>query len=52
MKGRLSDNLASEMTLVNAPPIQEMKSTDEKESPEASSSADNHEHTGLEIQAL
>lgn len=51
MKGRLSDSIGSEMTIVNAPPIQEMKSTDDKESPEASSSNHN-EHTNLEIQAL
>jgi hypothetical protein len=51
MKGRLSENIVSEMTLVNAPPVQEMKSTEEKESHEASSSNSN-EHTDLEIQAL
>ncbi|PNY11806.1 cell number regulator 6-like protein [Trifolium pratense] len=51
MKGRLSESIASEMTLVNAPPVQEMKSTDEKKSPEASSSNSN-EHTDLQIQAL
>jgi hypothetical protein len=51
IKGRLSENIASEMTLVNAPPVQEMKSTEEKESHEASSSNSN-EHTDLEIQAL
>jgi hypothetical protein len=54
MKGRLSESIASEMTHVNATPIQEiqeMKSTNEKKSPE-SSSANNTEHTNLEIQAL
>jgi len=52
MKGRLSDNIFSEMTIVNPPPIQEMKSNDEKENPETSSSADNNEHTTLEMQAI
>ncbi|PNX62302.1 hypothetical protein L195_g038045 [Trifolium pratense] len=51
MKGRLSDNVFSEMTIVNPPPIQEMKSADEKENPETSS-ANNNEHTTLEMQAL
>ncbi|CAK8564784.1 unnamed protein product [Lathyrus sativus] len=54
MKGRLSDSNSSETTLVNAPPIQEMKSIGEKESPESSSSstANNSGHTSLELQAL
>lgn len=51
MKGRLSDNLFSEMTIVNPPPVQEMKSNDEKENPETSS-ADNNEHITLEMQAI
>jgi hypothetical protein len=51
MKGRLSDNVFSEMTIVNPPPIQEMNSTDEKENPETSS-ANNNEHTTMEMQAL
>ncbi|RDX58419.1 Cell number regulator 6, partial [Mucuna pruriens] len=52
MKGRLSDSSFSETTIVNAPPIQEMKSTtDDKENPETSSSI-NSERTGLELQAL
>lgn len=51
MKGRLSDNVFSEMTIVNPPPIQEMKSNDEKENPETSS-ADNNEHITLEMQAI
>ncbi|CAK8575412.1 unnamed protein product [Lathyrus sativus] len=51
MKGRLSDNSFSEMTIVNPPPIQEMKSTNEKENPETSS-ANNNEHVTLEMQAI
>lgn len=53
MKGRLSDNMFSEMTIVNPPPIQEM-TTDEKENPETSSANNNehNEHTTLEMQAL
>ncbi|KAG2396107.1 Cell number regulator 6 ZmCNR06 [Vigna angularis] len=51
MKGRLSDNMFSEMTVVNPPPIQEMKSTDEKETAETSS-PNNNGHTDLEIQAV
>ena len=38
------------MTVVNPPPTQEMKSTDDKQNPEASSAKD--EHTDLEMQAL
>lgn len=51
MKGRLSDNVFSEMTIVNPPPVQEMKSNDEKENPETSL-ADNNEHITLEMQAI
>lgn len=51
MTGRLSDNAFSQMTVVNPPPIQEMESTDEKENPETSS-ANNNEHTVLEMQAI
>ncbi|KAK7263953.1 hypothetical protein RJT34_31553 [Clitoria ternatea] len=51
MKGRLSDGIFSEMTVVNPPPVQEMKSTDDKEIPETSS-ANNNDHTDLEMQAL
>ncbi|XP_057456896.1 cell number regulator 6-like [Lotus japonicus] len=53
MKGRLSDNVFSEMTVVNPPPIQEMKSTDndDKENPETSS-ANNNEHTDLEMHPI
>ena len=54
MKGRLSESISSETTLVNAPPIQEMKSSREKKSAESSSSsaANNSEHTSLEMRAL
>ncbi|QCD95434.1 cell number regulator 6-like [Vigna unguiculata] len=54
MQGRLSDNAFSGTTIVSAPPpIQEMKSSDNKDNPETSSSSDkNHEHTGLELQVL
>jgi len=51
MKGRLSDNVLSETTIVNAPPIQEMKSSDNREIPETSS-RNSHEHTGLELQPV
>ena len=51
MKGRLVDGIVSEMTVVNPPPIQEMKSADDKEIPEASS-ATNNDHTHLEMQAI
>ena len=51
MNGRLSDNIFSEMTVVNPPPVQEMKSTDDKETPETSS-PNNIEHTELEIEAV
>jgi len=53
MKGRLFDNGFSEGTIVNAPPIQEMKSSDNKENPETSShNRHSHEHTGLELQPV
>lgn len=52
MKGRLSDSFFPETTIVNAPPIQEMKSTDDKEHSETSSSANSKEHTGLELQVV
>ncbi|KAK7258186.1 hypothetical protein RIF29_32699 [Crotalaria pallida] len=51
MKGRLSDNAFSQMTVVNPPPIQEMKSNDEKENPETSS-ANNNDNIVLEMQAI
>jgi len=52
MNGRLSDNMFSEMTVVNPPPVQVMtRSTDEKETAETSS-PNNSDHTDLEIQAV
>ena len=51
MNGRLSDNIFSEMTVVNPPPVQEMKSTDDKETPETSS-PNNIELSVLEIEAV
>lgn len=54
MKGRLSENALSGTTIVSAPPIQEMKSGDNKDNPETSSSSSdkNHDHTGLELQVV
>lgn len=51
MKGRLSDNAVMPMTMVNPPPVQEMNSaTENKDS--APSSANDGEHTNLEMEAL
>ena len=48
MKARLDDNFVMPMTLVNAPPVQQMNS-----SSTSSSSANVHEHhTNLQMQAL
>ncbi|KAF7824847.1 cell number regulator 6-like [Senna tora] len=54
MKGRLTDNVVMPMTVVNPPPVQEMRSTDDKENSEAPSSNNNnvHEHTDMEMQAI
>ncbi|XP_024970179.1 cell number regulator 6-like isoform X1 [Cynara cardunculus var. scolymus] len=59
MKGRLSDNFVMPMTLVNAPPVQQMNSDQDSTSAAAaaaatsSSSANGHDHhTNLEMQAL
>ncbi|RYR32538.1 hypothetical protein Ahy_A10g047084 [Arachis hypogaea] len=55
MKGRLSDNIGSEITIVNPPPIQEMKTTNNanKEKAEPSSTRNNNnDHTGLELQVV
>ncbi|KAJ0452232.1 putative PLAC8 motif-containing protein [Helianthus annuus] len=47
MKGRLSDNFVMPMTLVNAPPVQQMNSTQD------STSANTHQHhTSLEMSPL
>lgn len=54
MKGRLSDDAALPMTIVNPPPIQEMNAAndhnDNRDS--APSSEKGSEHTKLEMQAL
>ena len=55
MKGRLSDNFVMPMTLVNAPPVQQMNSADDnnQESSSSSSAVNGHEHhTNLEMQPL
>ncbi|CAL0329402.1 unnamed protein product [Lupinus luteus] len=52
MKARLSDNAFSQMTVVNPPPIQEMKATHENENAETSSSSNNNDHITLEMQAI
>ncbi|GMY07808.1 cell number regulator 6-like [Fagus crenata] len=53
MKGRLSDNVVMPMTIVNPPPVQEMKSTDDnQESAPSSANNEHNEHTTLEMQAL
>lgn len=51
MKGRLSENVVMPMTIVNPPPVQEMNSASEAQD-SAPPSADNSEHTKLEMQAL
>ncbi|XP_048139201.1 cell number regulator 6-like isoform X1 [Rhodamnia argentea] len=51
MKGRLSENVVMPMTIVNPPPVQEMSSTSEAHD-SAPPSADNGEHTKLEMQPL
>lgn len=50
MKGRLSDDVVMPMTVVNPPPVQEMKPPEENRD-SAQSSAKNG-HTNLEMQAL
>ncbi|XP_076898629.1 cell number regulator 6-like isoform X1 [Bidens hawaiensis] len=56
MKGRLSDNFVMPMTLVNAPPVQQMNSAEDNQgssSSAPSSSANGHEHhTSLEMRPL
>ncbi|KAF5760070.1 putative PLAC8 motif-containing protein [Helianthus annuus] len=56
MKGRLSDNFVMPMTLVNAPPVQQMNSAEDNQgssSSAPSSSANGHEHhTNLEMRPL
>ncbi|KAJ8752997.1 hypothetical protein K2173_008732 [Erythroxylum novogranatense] len=48
MKGRLSDNFAVPMTIVNPPPVQEMSSENENREPNQST----EKGTSLEMQAL
>ncbi|KAF5457693.1 hypothetical protein F2P56_021777 [Juglans regia] len=50
MKGRLSDNVVMPMTIVNPPPIQEMKPTEENQ--DSAPISGKNEHTNLEMQAL
>lgn len=52
MKGRLSENVVMPMTIVNPPPVQEMSSASEAQEDSAPPSADNSEHTKLEMQPL
>ncbi|XP_077235404.1 PLAC8 family protein [Tasmannia lanceolata] len=47
MKGRLSDNVAMPMTIINPPPVQEMNMVENQETAE-----NGVDHTNLEIQAL
>lgn len=51
MKNHLSDGAASEMTLVNPPPVQEMNSNENKDSAPSESSK-HGEHTNMEMQPL
>lgn len=50
MKGRLSDNFAMPMTVVNPPPIQQMSSTSQSRDIEIEPSSE--KGTNLEMQAL
>ncbi|KAE8022359.1 hypothetical protein FH972_008163 [Carpinus fangiana] len=50
MKGRLSENVVMPMTIVNPPPVQEMKPADGNE--DSAPSSGNNEHTNLEMQAM
>ncbi|KAF7133545.1 hypothetical protein RHSIM_Rhsim09G0191200 [Rhododendron simsii] len=52
MKGRLSDDLVTPMTIVNPPPVQEMNSAGESQDTTAPSSAKSVDHTNLEMQPL
>lgn len=51
MKGRLSDDVAMPMTIVNPPPVQEMSAPGDN-TDSAPSSKNSTEHTSLEMQAL
>ncbi|KAF3433150.1 hypothetical protein FNV43_RR24252 [Rhamnella rubrinervis] len=56
MKGRLSENVVMPMTIVNPPPVQEMKSADENQDSAPSTAENNNNnnngHTNLEMQPL
>jgi len=52
MKGRLSDDFVTPMTIVNPPPVQEMSSAGESHDTAAPSSAKSVDHTTLEMQPL
>ncbi|XP_072985867.1 cell number regulator 6-like [Typha latifolia] len=52
MKGRLSDNLVSQMTVVNPPPVQEMNMNDVHGSSVSETGAEKSQHANLEMQAL
>lgn len=51
MKARLSDNVASEMTIVNPPPVQEMNSASDNNGATPSTEKSD-DHTNLEMQPL
>lgn len=53
MKNHLSDASATQMTIVNPPPVQEMNSGDNKDSAAPSAPAAGHaDRTTMEMQAL
>jgi hypothetical protein len=52
MKGRLSENVVMPMTVVNPPPVQQMKPADDNNQDSAAPSSTNTEHTDMEMQAL
>lgn len=52
LKNHLSDNAAVAMTVTNPPPVQEMKTGENKESASSASSSGNGERRDLEIQPL
>lgn len=55
MKGRLSENVVMPMTIVNPPPVQEMKAADDNQvsAPSSAENSNNNSgHTNLEMQPL
>lgn len=52
MKGRLSDDAVMPMTIVNPPPVQEMKSDAENRDSAPKSGNDVEQQTNLEMVAL